>query len=276
MNYQTFKPHTDLEAVIKCHWVLEVPAQADPQKQRIIPDGCIEMFFILGDDVKRYTGSSDEQDDFVIQPRAMVLGQITKPLFIEPTGYVNSFAVRFYPYGFANFVQIPIRELANKETPLTMLFGEKLAKDLEQKIADASAVEQRIEIVESFLLTRLKDQSIIDSIVKDTVDSLFRTKGGTSIQTILKDELSKRRSLERKFLKQVGMSPKQLSKVIRIQTALKTLLNEQSKSLTKIAYESEYYDQAHFIKDFKEFTGINPKEYLSDEKMVLSSLFYAE
>lgn len=71
------------------------------------------------------------------------------------------------------------------------------------------------------------------------------------------------------------MSPKQLGKVIRLQTALKMLLNQQSKSLTKIAYESEYYDQAHFIKDFKEFTGINPKEFLEDEEMALSTLFYS-
>ena len=54
------------------------------------------------------------------------------------------------------------------------------------------------------------------------------------------------------------------------------LLNQQSESLTKIAYESEYYDQAHFIKDFKEFTGTNPKEFLEDDKMVLSSLFYTK
>ena len=67
---------------------------------------------------------------------------------------------------------------------------------------------------------------------------------------------------------------KQLGKVVRLQTALKMLLQEQSESLTKIAYESEYYDQAHFIKDFKEFTGINPKQFLADDKMILSSLFY--
>ncbi len=61
-----------------------------------------------------------------------------------------------------------------------------------------------------------------------------------------------------------------------MQTALKMLLNQQPENLTKIAYESAYYDQAHFIKDFKEFTGTNPGEFLGDDKMALSSLFYAE
>lgn len=52
------------------------------------------------------------------------------------------------------------------------------------------------------------------------------------------------------------------------------LLNQSTKSLTDIAYESDYYDQAHFIKDFKEFTGLTPKEFLKDEKMALSSILY--
>lgn len=272
MNYQTFQPHSDLESLVKCYWTLEVTAETDSQRQRIIPDGCIEMTFILGDDIKRYTS----ENEFIIQPRAMVLGQTIEPFYIEPTGYVNTFAVRFYPYGFANFVTTPIKNLANKETPIDLLFGEKPAKELEQKITNATNTKKRIEAIEEFLLRKLKDKSTIDSIVKATVDTIFLTKGSTPINFILKDDLSKRRQLERKFLKQVGVSPKQLGKVIRLQTALKMLLNQQSKSLTKIAYESEYYDQAHFIKDFREFTGTNPKEFLEDDKMVLSSLFYTK
>jgi AraC-like DNA-binding protein len=72
----------------------------------------------------------------------------------------------------------------------------------------------------------------------------------------------------------VGLSPKQLGKVIRLQAALKMLLNQKNGNLTQVAYESDYYDQAHFIKDFKDFTGINPKEFLKDEEMKLSSVFY--
>ena len=53
------------------------------------------------------------------------------------------------------------------------------------------------------------------------------------------------------------------------------LLNQQHESLTKIAYESNYYDQAHFIKDFKEFTGTNPKDFLADERLLLSAIFYS-
>lgn len=272
MNYQTFQPHPDLGALVKCYWTLEVQVEPNPQKQRIIPDGCIEMAFILGDDIKRYIS----EDDFILQPRALVLGQTIDPFYIEPTGYVNTFAIRFYPYGFANFVTTPIKNLANKETPIELLFGEKPAKELEQKIVQAADTRERIEIIEKFLLDKLNNKAFIDNIVKTTIDTLLSTKGSTPIKAILKDNLSKRRQLERMFVKQIGISPKQLGKIIRLQAALKMILNQKTENLTKIAYDSEYYDQAHFIKDFKEFTGTNPKEFLANANMALSSLFYTE
>ena len=270
MDYQKFLPSPDLVALINCYWTLEVPKEDSARKQRIVPDGCIEMAFILGDDIKRYT--SDEE--YVLQPREMVLGQILEPFFIEPTGYVNTFAISFFPFGFANFISTPIKSLANKETPIEVLFGEKISREIKQNIIQARNTEERIKFIETFLLNRLSQTTTIDTIVKTTVDTLLLTKGNSSITEILKNDLSKRRQLERKFKNQIGMSPKQLGKVIRLQTALKLLINREKESLTSIAYQSDYYDQAHFNRDFKEFTGVNPKEFLVDDTLALSALFY--
>lgn len=270
MIYQTFPQHPDLETLVKCYWTLEIPAGSDAPKQRIIPDGCIEMAFILGDDIKRYIS----EKDFILQPRAMVLGQTIEPFYIQPTGYVNTFAIRFYPYGFANFVSTPIKHLANKETPIELLFGDKASKELESKIIQAKDTKERIEIIEDFLFGTLNNKTTIDKIVKTTIDALLSTSGSSQINSIVKDDLSKRRLLERKFLKQIGISPKQLGKVIRLQAALKMLLNRKAENFTHIAYESEYYDQAHFIRDFKEFTGVTPSEFIKAENMQLSTLFY--
>lgn len=230
------------------------------------------MAFILGDDIKRYTSD----DEFVIQPRAMVLGQITQPFFIEPTGYVNSFAVRFYPYGLTNFLSTPIKTLANTETPLTALFDEETANSLEQRIINAEDVEARIAVAEDFLFRKLSDQVSIDHVVKTTIDTMFSTGGTISVREMLKHEPSKRRQLERKFVAQVGMSPKQLSKVIRLQSVLSMMLNQGAGSLSRIAYDADYYDQAHFIRDFKEFTGMTPGEFFrfENEEMALSLQFY--
>jgi len=270
MNYQTYKPHSDLSTLVKCYWTLEVPAQKDVQRQLILPDGCLDMCFTLGDEIKRYSSETE----FVIQPRQMVLGQITEQFYIEPTGFVDTFAIRFYPYGFTNFIDYPLNELCNKETPLSELFGEEKAENLSQKIILAKSTEERIEIIEKFLFERLNEKATIDNIVKSTIDVMLLSNGSMNLNTILKNDISKRRQLERNFKKQIGLSPKQLSKAIRLQATLQMLLNQKTRTLTDIAYENEYYDQAHFIKDFKEFTGLTPKEFLTADKMLLSSLLY--
>lgn len=269
MNYQTFQPHSDLTALVNFYWTLEVPFDPKNKKQKIIPDGFIEMTFNLGDGIKRYTSDSK----FVVHPCAMVMGQRTKSYFIEPLGNVNSFAISFYPHGFANFVSVKLEDLVDKETPIKNLFGDVPAKELEQNIVRAIDTQHRIEIIETFLLNKLHDSTTINNIVRMTVDMLLSTNGSTPINQILKDDLSKRRQLERNFKKQIGISPKQLGKVLRLQAALKKLLNDNEK-LTNIAHESEYFDQAHFIKDFKEFIGTTPKEFLGNENMALSTLFY--
>lgn len=270
MNYQTFKPNPDLESIVNFYWTLEVPYDPNNKKQKIIPDGFIEMTFNFGDKIKRYTS----EKEFITHPCAMVMGQRTKSYYIEPIGDVDTFAICFYPYGFANFANTSLENLVDKEIPIDTLFDELSAKTLEQKMSNASNTQKRIEIIESFLLNKLNESTTVANIVKKTVDMLVNTNGSSSIHTILKDDLSKRRQLERKFKKQIGISPKQLSKLIRLHTALKIMLNGNDDNLTNIAYKSDYFDQAHFIKDFKEFTGTTPKDFLGNESMMLSTLFY--
>jgi hypothetical protein len=270
MNYQTYKPHKDLESIVKFYWTLEVPFDPANQKQKIVPDGCIEMTFNFGDKIKRYISETD----FILHPNAMIMGQRTKSFDILPTGNVDTFAICFYPMGFANFVTMPLENLVDKETPISELFGQVEADILEQQMIQAANTRQRIDIIEAFFLKMLIEKSTISNIVKSTVDALLRTNGTTHINVLLKDQISKRRQLERHFKKQIGISPKQLGKAIRLQATLNLLLNKKSETLTDIAYESGYFDQNHFIKDFKDLVGVTPKEYLGNEHMALSALFY--
>ena len=269
MNYQTYQPHQNLSAFVKFYWTLEVPYDPNHQKQKIIPDGCIEMTFNFKDKIKRYISD----DEYLIQSNAMIMGQRTTSFFIEPIGDVDTFAVCFYPYGFTNFSDLPLHELVDTEIPIEEIVGENVGKQLEAAMINASSTQARIEIIERFLLERLQSPTTIENIVKETVDKMVAANGNNSIAQLLNEKGAQRRKLERDFRKQIGLSPKQLGKVMRLQTALNLLLNEP-ESLTNIAYESDYFDQSHFIKDFKEFIGITPKEFLGNENMKLSSLFY--
>ncbi|MCT8332806.1 helix-turn-helix domain-containing protein [Leptospira sp. 85282-16] len=270
MIYEIFSPSPDLSSLIKCFWTLVVVDSSPYSKQRIVPDGCMELAFNFGDPIKRFSNDNE----FVIQPWACFIGQITEPFYIKPTGSVNTFSVRFFPYGIANFFDKPMDHYANREISLDQLFGFDSAKELENQIRKTYDTPTRIRVMEDFFTTKLQEKITSDRILKNTIDTILESKGYDSIDTILGEGNLSRRQLERKFKKQIGLSPKKLAKIIRMQAALKILMHRQSGKLTEIAYESNYFDQAHFIKDFKEFTGLSPKQFIGDDGMLLSSLFY--
>lgn len=268
MNYQTFEPNQDLSTFIKCYWTLESPKKETPEKQTIVPDGCMEMIFHYGNLYKQYLDNGNS----MIQPRCFVIGQLTRPLEIEPTGETGIFSVRFHPEGFLPFITTPIKEMENTAVPLEKLFG-KDGQEIGQQILNANSTSERIKLIEKFLLDRLTDISIIDRIIKSTVETIMTANGQIPVDELSKQINLNRRQLLRKFSSAIGLSPKQLSRTIRLQAALKMLLNDQFSNLVELAYENEYYDQAHFIKDFKEFTGSTPKEFYGNH-LTMSSLFY--
>ncbi|MEJ5048996.1 helix-turn-helix domain-containing protein [Chryseobacterium culicis] len=268
MNYQTYQPQPELASFIKCYWTLDSPAEMNPQVQTIVPDGCMEMIFHYGDLYNQYIDGKA-----ILQPRSCVFGQLTQPLQIEPTGITGIFSVRFHHDGFIPFATIPIKDMDNQAVPLEKLF-EIHGTELEKNILQAITVQEKIDIIETFLRGRL-DTETIDRIVQSTVDLLLNVDGKISVHELSRQTNINRRQLERKFSSAIGLSPKQLSKTIRLQTTLKHLLNKEYTSLTTLAYDSEYYDQAHFIKDFKEFTGLTPKEFYG-ESLTMSFLFYGK
>jgi AraC-like DNA-binding protein len=268
MNYQTFEPCQDLTTLVKCYWTLESPTEKSPEKQTIVPDGCMEMIFHYGDLYKQYTGNGK----CIIQPRSFVIGQLTRPLEIEPTGETGIFSVRFYPEGFLPFATIPIKEMENKAVALNKLFGND-GHEIEQMILSTNSTSDRIRYIEVFLHNRMASRETIDRIIQSTVETMLTANGQLSVAELSKQSNINRRQLERKFASAIGLSPKQLSKTIRLQTTLKMLINQNFTSLTALAYEGDYYDQAHFIKDFKEFTGLTPKEFYG-HNLKMSSLFY--
>jgi len=268
MNYQTFEPSNDLTTLIKCYWTLESETEETPEKQTIVADGCMEMIFHYGDLYRQYT----ENGKSIIQPKCFVIGQLTRPLEIEPTGKTGIFSVRFHPNGFLPFTTIPIKKMENTAVSLEKLFGQN-GQEIEQQILTTSSTTEKIKLIESFLLNRLTDNETIDRIVKSTVETILTANGQLTIDELSKQTNINRRQLERKFSSAIGLSPKQLSKTIRLQATLKILLNNKFTSLTALAYENEYYDQAHFIKDFKDFTGFTPKEFYGNN-LKMSSLFY--
>lgn len=260
LNPKVFEPHSDLKEFVKRYWTLDGEKDNTPLINTIVPDGTMKLIFHYGDTYKHHSKSGN----VTILPKCFLIGQLTQPYIIEPVGVTGSFVVQFKPNGFLPFTTIPIKEMENTAVPLDKLFGAEGTK-LSEQILNANATSERIQIIETFLLSKLAQKKTIDNIVKSTVDTIFNSNGKFSVNEFSKSNNIDRRQLTRKFSTTIGLSPKQLAKTIRIQATLKMLLNEEQKSLTDLAYENEYFDQAHFIKDFKEFTGLTPKEFYGDD-----------
>ena len=259
LNPKTYEPNIELTEFVKRYWTLEGEKENTPLKNTIVPDGTMKLIFHYGDTYKHHS----PRGKIIILPKYFLIGQLTKPYVIEPIGVTGSFVVQFKPNGFLPFATIPIKEMENVAIPLEKLFGEN-GKILGEQILNAKATSERIKIIEAFLFRELADKKTIDNIVKSTVEIIFNANGQFSVNEFSKNTNINRRQLARKFSSNIGLSPKQLAKTIRIQATLKTLLNKEHTSLTNLAYENEYFDQAHFIREFKEFTGLTPKEFYGD------------
>lgn len=258
MNYQVYSPSAELVPFVKCFWSLEDAGHSKPEKQRVVPDGCMEMIFHYGDQYRQYfdNGSS------YIQPRSFVFGQITRFLEIEPTGSTGIVAARFLPEGLQPLLPIPVTGLQDRAIMLSDLFGEK-AVQLEQAVLSAPGIAERIQMIGSFLLSQLSQPASVDAVIASCVEVIMRSQGRLAVSELADQVNTNRRQLERRFASAVGISPKRLSRAVRLQTALRMLEQRKFASLTDLAYENGYYDQAHFIRDFKEFTGTSPRSFFA-------------
>lgn len=267
MDYKTYSPDASIDPFVKCFWSLEAPATVLPEKQRIVPDGCMEMIFHYGDLYRQYTTDGTS----IIQPRCFVFGQITTPLEIAPTGTTGILAARFHPDGFIPFTDYPLAQMENKAVALAELFGVQ-GLELENNILGLKTTDERIDAITAFLSAQLSTSLAIERITRSSIELLLQVNGQLSVDELASQLKVNRRKLERRFSDTIGMSPKQLAKIIRLQSALKMIGQQPAVSLTSLAYENGYFDQAHFIKDFKEFTGQSPRQFYA-ANLKMSALF---
>ncbi|MCU0444618.1 MAG: helix-turn-helix transcriptional regulator [Microscillaceae bacterium] len=260
MKPQIFEPSNELAEFVKCYWNLEGDRENTPTRNTIVPDGTMKLIFHYADTYRHHPKNSES----IVLPKCFLIGQLTQPYVVEPLGVTGSFVVRFHPNGFLPFTTIPIKEMENTAIPLDRLFGDA-GTEIGENILNAKDTTERIKLIEAFLLQRLTDKKTIDFVVKSTIETILAANGKFSVNEFSQKMKINRRQLTRKLSSAIGLSPKQLSKTIRIQTALKTLLVKEVSSLTDLAYENEYFDQAHFIKEFKEFTGLTPKDFYGDD-----------
>lgn len=259
MEYQVFEPQEALARHIKCYWNLDNDEDPAPHsRERVFPDGCIELIFNYADLMQKFENGHSE-----IQQRHFIHGQLKKFMELESTGKVGIFSVRFQPAGLQPFIGFDVSELTEKTMTVAEIWGDA-GIAFEKEMKAARNISERIAITESFLSDRLNQFRKNDPAISGCVDAIITTSGQATMEDLSEKFHIGKRQLERKFLSTVGLSQKLFSRIIRFNHALQLIENKDFSTFTHVAHEGGFYDQAHFIRDFKDFTGLNPKQYFSE------------
>lgn len=268
MTFREILPCLPLRPYINCFWYYdESKKESALINERVIPNGCMELIFHIGDRVIRTTSEASG-----LNPRFNFVGQKTRAYFIQPTGDTKMFGVRFYPHTTAFAIPIPLAELKDQVLPLSDVFNPGI-DSLAQQIHDLQSPDKIIPVVEKFLLKALDRYEVnynhqrVDFAIKQ----ILRSKGTIKIDALANKMGISNRYLEMIFKSFTGISPKLFNRITQFQTIFEIVQEHSDLKLTQLAYLSNYADQAHFTRTCKQFTGVSPKHFLQETRPMIEN-----
>lgn len=181
------------------------------------------------------------------------------------TGNLSFFAIYFLPHGLSVFLDLPIKELFNQSIALKLIIKDAVNR-LEDELSSAETFEKKIEIAENFLILQIRknEKKYQYDRIRHTINCVNQAKGIVEIDDLASESFLSRKQFERTFAEFIGTSPKQFLKIVRFQNAIYEKSKNTKLSLTQVAHECGYFDQAHMINDFRTLSGITPKEYFKN------------
>ncbi len=246
-----------LSDYVECLWYNEIPGYQG--RELILPSPYIELIFNFGNPHKVL--NLNDFTHFEWQRESWIAGLQTRCLAIEST---SSYMIgaRFKPGGAHAFLALPITEFTDRVIPLDTLFG-SAALELRTKLQAASQLAGRFQLLEEFLLTRFKLDMGAYPLVVRTVAELTRTQGASGLKELSKLLGVSHKHLTNQFTRLVGIGPKQFARMLRLTSVISDLDISQPVDWLRVAHAANFYDQSHFINEFRAFTGLTPGEYLN-------------
>ncbi|MDD4192883.1 MAG: helix-turn-helix domain-containing protein [Mangrovibacterium sp.] len=256
MRFYYFRPSEILARHIRYYWVLEADAHEKEVCERVIPTGNIQFMFhygnpfIIKNDIRPFR-----------QPRSFVSGISSHYADVATCGESGVIAVAFYPHGACHFLNFPLMEIENVSMDMSALFSRQ-TREIEERLYTAPSLKDRVRIIEQFLLNRyhpVRENDLL--MIKKGFELIHKSRGQIHVSRLSDELFVTGKSLERKFTALVGKTPKQFIRIVRFQEVIRSMSSPRCTNLTQLAYENGYFDQAHFVKDFKDLSGYTPKEF---------------
>lgn len=260
MEFKHFFPSDILKPYIRHYYIFESDSDIEFE-DTVFPSGDMEVIFNLGEG----TWESSVENKFLKTPPIELWGQITKPLAIRSKGRHTMLGIKFFTHSAAYFFNDEIGVFNDQISDLTDIIGSP-AKTLHAQLLETKDQGKRIELIEIFLLKRLissEKRSFKIDKVAHILSSIKKNPAENNLGNIASKHGITPRYLHKLIYQNTGLSPTSFNKINRFQFSLK-LIAKNEQPFTAIAYNCGYFDQSHFIRDFKSFTGLTPSAYMEN------------
>jgi len=263
MTYIRYIPSPPLNAYIDDLYYLDGPASYP--RQKVLPVASSNLMINLGEPFQVY--APDQAGPFMTCSDSWWVGIWNTYHSVDWPQSVQFFGVHFKPTGTYPFLQFPLSEMNSQVVALDALW-EHGASELRERLHAAPTVQAGFALLEQALLARLSEAPPSLDLVQYAVTKISQSHGALSIRELSDQIAISQNHLGTQFKRLVGIPPKEVARFYRFAHVLGLMDSAQSIDLTRIAYQSQFYDQSHFNRDFAAFTGYSPTEYVQLRRRV--------
>jgi AraC-like DNA-binding protein len=267
MNYQHLPPPSSLKGYVQYFWVLESPTVPSSSTIfRPIPDGCPGLLFQQEQSGKFFDQSKKEL------PALFLYGQTVHHRELHTSGPLKTVGICFYPHVLHSVFGLDANELTDTCVDINLLLRVQ-EKSLIEQLNEAPRTTSQITLLSDYLLKKIRHNNRDRDVTTDyALTTFFTSQGNVSLKELQELLNVSERSLERNFKQRVGISPRLFARICRFQASLRQLRNSSHHKLSDIAFDNGYADQSHFIRAFKEFTGLSPYQYQKQTNELIENL----
>jgi AraC-like DNA-binding protein len=243
----------------------EIPVSVD---YKLLPVTNIDIVLNFSKAMKYISGNTE-----TAVPHYSFTGIKNQYRIVSQTGRLNLLGISFYPTGIYPFLQEPLDEYFDQTVDLTRIIPEFKTR-IEHSFNPEGSIPTQIARLEKLFSIFINPQLFPDNEKFEIFKTFMKNNEILSVQEYCQTYGVNPRKLQRVFRKYIGISPKSFKRINRFQGVVRSIVNNPPKELTSIAYDHAYYDQSHFINDFKSFSGSSPMNFLSEKKSIKQNLIY--
>ncbi|MEQ9593329.1 MAG: helix-turn-helix domain-containing protein [Cyclobacteriaceae bacterium] len=269
-HYQECKFRGILSDHIDCVWRETYTKQPSMlgRSHLVIPDNTVELVVTENTFERRINESGGKWNTITCH----VSGLKTKPQEVV-VGGSPLLSIRFKPYGLYRLTRVPLNETINQSICPSDIFGREV-EHLIEKLFSSGSLTLQAQWIEDFFSDRLISIGTTkDLVFEQAIRQIFLTKGDIRVNEIAENLGVSVKTVERKFLTNLGVLPKKYCRIIRLFEALRIPAEGEAFDLMDRAYNHKFFDYMHFVKEVKTFTGLQPTEYFRVDRGIQQPIF---